>query len=316
MSLVSPCFELSTSEDRRANYSKLRSLPLEDKILYSTVKIKQFYIARKGKVYVSFSGGKDSTVLLHLVRSVYPDVPAVYIDTGLEFPEIREFARSTPGVEFVRPKKTFKQVVIDEGYPVIGKEAAHYISLARRGLPSGIDRMQRDDRYGYARFSYLVDAPFKVSENCCRFLKKNPARDYTKETGRVPYIGTRAGESQRRETEWLVHGENLEDCRAPHSTPLSIWTEDDIWEYIHRFDLPYSPIYDMGYEGTGCIFCMFGIMSDRDRFLRLKATHPKLWAYCMKPVENGGLGLKTVLDYMGIPTGCEQTNLHRFAEVE
>lgn len=51
---------------------------------------------------------------------------------------------------------------------------------------------------------------------------------------------------------------------------------------------------------------------DERRFLRLKATHPKQWAYCMRPLDKGGLGLRDVLDYIGIPTGCEQCNLLDF----
>ena len=70
----------------------------------------------------------------------------------------------------------------------------------------------------------------------------------------------------------------------------------------------------MGYEGTGCIFCMFGIMSDRDRFLRLKSSHPKLWAYCIKPLDKGGLGMREVLDFIGVPTGVEQTSIMNYAE--
>lgn len=314
MSHVPQCFDSDSSEERRTNLPKLRALSLDDKILYSTVKIKQFYLAHKSKVYVSFSGGKDSTVLLHLVRSVYPEVKAVFFDTGLEFPEIREFAKSTENVEFVKPETTFKQVIQQEGYPVIGKEAAHYISLAQRGFPSGVERMQRTDRYGYAKFAYLVDAPFKVSENCCARLKKGPSHEYTKRTGLYPFVGTRIDESQRRETNWILHGDNNLESRHPQSNPLSIWTTKDVWDYIRRYNLPYSKIYDMGYEGTGCIFCMFGIMSDRDRFLRLKSSHPKLWAYCIKPLDKGGLGMREVLDFIGVPTGVEQTSIMNYAE--
>ncbi len=88
MSLASNCFDVS--QDQPRNLAKLQKLSLDDKILYSSVKIKEFYIATKGKTYVSYSGGKDSTVLLHLFRSIYPDTPAMFVDTGLEFPEIRD----------------------------------------------------------------------------------------------------------------------------------------------------------------------------------------------------------------------------------
>lgn len=61
---------------------QMQSLPLELKIIKSTQRIREWYEYWDGQVYVSFSGGKDSTVLLHLVRQQYPEVPAVFVDTG------------------------------------------------------------------------------------------------------------------------------------------------------------------------------------------------------------------------------------------
>ena len=310
LTLVSNCFgETQTNE---INLSKLQKLSLDDKILYSTVKIKQFYLSMNKNVYVSFSGGKDSTVLLHLVRSIYPDIPALYIDTGLEFPEIREFVKTVDNVVWKKPQKSFRKVIEERGYPVVSKSISHWVDLAKRGCPSGIKQMSLDTRFGGKRYEYLIDAPFKISRDCCDILKKKPAKEYTKETGRYPIIGTRAEESATRTQSFVLHGENYTDTKNPHSNPILIWTESDIWEYIKRFNLKYSPIYDMGYPRTGCIFCMYGITVDTDRFLKLKATHPKEWAYCMKPFEKGGLGLKEVLDYIGIPTGCNQSNLNVF----
>lgn len=283
MSLTSSCYEITDAPT--TNLAKLQALSLDDKILYTQVKIKEFYLAMKGNVYVSFSGGKDSTVLLHLVRSIYPDIPAVFVDTGLEYPEIRNHVKTVDNVTWLKPEMSFKKVIEEYGYPCIGKVAAHWISLAQRGQPSGIRQMNADTKFGFKRYQYMVDAPFKVSEKCCDIMKKKPAKAYYKETGRCPYVGTRADESTIRADSFLKNGENNYDKEIPSSTPLSIWTDEDIWNYIHRFQLPYAIIYDKGVRRTGCIFCMFGVTIDRHRFLNLKATHPNQWAYCMRERE-------------------------------
>jgi len=75
-----------------------QSLPLAGKIKLSISRIKHWYEQWEGQVYVAFSGGKDSTVLLHLVRSLYKKVPAVFVDTGLEYPEIRDFVKTIDNV--------------------------------------------------------------------------------------------------------------------------------------------------------------------------------------------------------------------------
>ena len=84
-----------------------------------------------GDVYVSFSGGKDSTVLAHLVHDLYPEVPLVFSNTGLEYPEIQAFAKKM-GAEFIRPKMQFSEVISKYGYPIISKEVSEAIYYARR----------------------------------------------------------------------------------------------------------------------------------------------------------------------------------------
>ena len=115
----------------------LQALPLERKIQITQTRIIEWYQHYNGNVCVSFSGGKDSTVLLHIARQLYPDIPAVFSDTGLEYSAIREFVKTWDNVDIIRPDMNFGQVITTYGYPIIGKEVAEAIYYARRIRPSG-----------------------------------------------------------------------------------------------------------------------------------------------------------------------------------
>lgn len=84
---------------------ELQSKSLEEKIQISSARIIEWHTRWKGQVYVSFSGGKDSVVLLHLVRRLYSDVLGVYVDTGLEYPELREFVKTFDNIIWLQPQK-------------------------------------------------------------------------------------------------------------------------------------------------------------------------------------------------------------------
>lgn len=110
---------------------QLQALPLTAKITLAEQRIVEWYEHYEGKVCISFSGGKDSTVLVDLVHGIYPEVPLVFSNTGLEYPEIQSFARKM-GAEFVRPKMSFSDVISKYGYPIISKEVAEAIRYSRK----------------------------------------------------------------------------------------------------------------------------------------------------------------------------------------
>ena len=107
------------------------------------------------------------------------------------------------------------------------------------------------------------------------------------------------------------------DLKHPKSMPLGFWTEQDIWLYIKKYNLTYSKIYDMGYDRTGCMYCMFGVHLEEppNRFQLMAQTHPKRYRFCMRPLGGGGCGIKDVLGFMNIPyEPFTQTALHEFSE--
>lgn len=323
-----------TNEDLKT----MQSWDLDRKISVSLTRIAEFHDKFPHRIYVSYSGGKDSTVLLHLVRRLYPDTPAVFIDTGLEYPEIREFVKTVDNVLILYPVKyerkgrkyiriNFKQVLKENGYPIISKEISQVIEEARRNATTGkysyrikrlngelLDKNGNKSIYNCEKWKFLMDAPFKISNKCCTIMKKNPVKKYERETGFKPIIGTMACESQARKTAWKIHGCNAFDTKRPSSQPMSFWTEQDVLEYILRYDLQYASVYGdivldkkgkyytTGCQRTGCVFCGFGCHLEKEpnRFQRLKETHPKLWEYCMKPWSDGGLGMKEVLEFIGV----------------
>jgi len=280
--------------------------PLNRKIERSQLKIKQFYDELEGQVHVSTSGGKDSTVLLHLVRSLYPDVKAVHVAVP-RYPETAKFVKTIDNCEILIPTRSFKEIIGRWGYPVISKEVSVAISRYRNGDEHakryrlyGIKRDGTRGKLGVIpeKWRFLINAPFKISDQCCNVIKKNPLVKYERKMGTKPFIGIMAIESHRRMRKYRETGCNIFKEGREKSMPLSFWTENDIWKYIRKHDLPYSPIYDLGETRTGCLFCLFGCHLEREpnRFQRLYHRHPKIYDYCMDE-----LGLREVMNYIGIP---------------
>ena len=278
---------------------QLQSLSLESKIKLSEKRIRDWHEMNDGKVFISFSGGKDSSVLLHLVRSIFPDVPAVFVNTGLEYPEVVRHVHNVGNVKIIRPEINFKEVLQKYGYPMITKRVAQLIEQYRntkheRVRKNILDKSQKM-YYLPERFRYLINSDIKISGKCCDVMKKNPLNKFQKENNLLPFVGTTTEESKRREQAWIGYGCNISGKR---SAPLSFWKDQDILRYIKIYNLSIPKVYGevieengiyktSGVKRTGCVFCMFGVHLEEhpNRFERLRITHPKLYEYCMKELR-------------------------------
>jgi len=265
------------------------------------MRIQQWYEHWDGQVYVAYSGGRDSTVLLHIVRSMYPDVVAVFNDTGLEFPEIKQFVKATDNVIWLKPKMNYQKVVKTYGFAIISKEVSQKVNELKHTKSEKLRNIRLNgNEKGHGKLAvkwhHLAEAPFDISHKCCDILKKNPAKLFEKETGLKPMIGVMMCESNLRMVKGHTEQCNMYDIKRPTSKPLNKWTQNDIQHYIKDNALKVSDIYAMGYERTGCAWCAFGVHLEKNsRFKLLKRTHPKIWNYAINK-----MGLKVPLEYLGI----------------
>ena len=229
---------------------ELQALPLDRKIQISQTRIIEWYQRNKGNVVVSFSGGKDSTVLLHLVRSIYPDVPAVFSNTGLEYPEIFRFVQTFPNVEIVRPNMVFSEVISTYGYPLIGKEVAEAIYYARR-IRSQSVQVERE-RENKGRITLLKRLELLGSRKLAgggSGIADGNSSDYGH------FIDTNGAKNRRtilsgkwwgKSTRMLLQGQfpsgggvlgNQQETERSRRTPSSPWTGDYRKGTYRRWDL-------------------------------------------------------------------------------
>lgn len=313
---------------------KLQSDPLPQKVLLTKARIREWYYKWGGQVHVSFSGGKDSTVLLHLVRQEFPDVQAVFVDTGLEYPEIKQFVKQHENVTILRPKMGFANVIRKYGYPVITKRISRTVGDAQRGIKWALDYVNntgscykdgKTSRWCVEKYKDILQCDFRISNKCCDVMKKKPMKKLESH----PITAQMACESEQREVTWIKYGCNMYESKRPISNPMSFWTEQDVLQYIKQNNIEICSVYGdiipvggqlplcdgdcklctTGCDRTGCVFCGYGAHLEKGegRFQRLKRTHPKLYDYCIgggaydaedglwKPDKNG-LGMAHVFD--------------------
>lgn len=253
---------------------RLQSQPLDKKITMTEQRIRQ-WVHHYGEdgVYISFSGGKDSTVLLHIARRLYPNIKAMFVDVPTQYPELKQFAQKFENLDITHPKTSFMGVCEKYGFPLISKDVSQVIyesrhsaeingvdpretSLYKRRFSEDSEILKKYPTFSLAQWDFMFDSEFAVSHKCCVVMKKKPSHDYEHETKRLPILGTMACESKIRSTEWVKNGCNAFESKRPSSKPMSFWTENDVLEYIVKNDIEICSVYgdiveDYGKEVDG-----------------------------------------------------------------
>lgn len=271
---------------------------LSQKIDHSLGTIDQFIEKTDGKVYLAFSGGKDSTVLMHLCEIIKKDILCVFVNTGCEYLDIIRFVdecqKDGHNIKIIRPEYKPREVWEKYGFPLVSKEVAENIHAIRTNPDSikskkalGIINPNSQFVLG-KKWRYLINEPYDTSNKCCQKLKKDPSHKFQKESGLYPILGIMASESQLREKTYIrrggcnVWGENA------NSHPLSIWTDDDIWQFIRENNIKIADIYNKGAQRTGCAACGFGCQYKHDTRLQLlHDLYPKYYEMVMNFTNHG-----------------------------
>lgn len=274
---------------QRFQYLKeIQNLPLEHKIEETRVLL-SFVLKQHTRPIIAWSGGKDSTVLLHMALEQSPNIDVLWVNTGVEFPECMHFildlrVKWNLNLHIAKPETTFWKVVDKFGWPMLGKGGnggwqSRAAYLERKGKTK-LAKATRDARIGAA---------------CCRLLKKNPSDKLYRELEiDCVILGNMVAESRQRFLNWAQRGDYY---YAPSENrhkawPMAFWNDEDIWEYHSRFGLPHSAVYDKSHRRNGCWPCLMDFRFPDSKLSLLRQSHPKLWRFLL---VDKGLGKRILV---------------------
>lgn len=247
-------------------------------ILYDRLEVIKTTIAKYGEenFYLSFSGGKDSTVVHHLLDMALPEnrIPRVFANTGIEYNDIVEFVREREREDdrfvMIKPSKNVKATLEEVGYPFKSKEHSQRVHeyQVKHRMGSYIKKyIYKEGKFGcpkMLRYQFTEDFKLKISHLCCLEMKKKPVRKWADENNKSILITgmMRQEGGQRTHIECIY----IKNGKATKFHPLakvnSEWEEWFIKEYNIRLCKLYYEPYN--FDRTGCKGCPFSLTLQRD----------------------------------------------------
>lgn len=341
--------EKETMSEKRAIAEQYKAMPYEAKVCLAESRIWEWYEtcrANNKNCHVSV-GGLDSLTLLLLVRKELGDkVPAISV-SSLEDKSIQEIHKEL-GVVSISPIKSKVDVLNQLGFPVISKAKASKIAnlqkeqsekltfihaimtgdMGAQGKFQHSDKIKLPDKwielFGGLYADHRPDlhckiAPFKVSADCCYWMKELPADMWAKSHNSWPFLGLMQSEGGQRELGLVKNGCNYVGKSTARSCPLNYFSRQDLLQLALDLNVPVPKIYGeivrdpdgtlrtTRAQRTGCSMCGFGIHMEHrpHRFDRLREDNPKEWKFwmyncCTDPATGEKFGWGRVLDYIGV----------------
>ena len=236
----------------------------------------------ESNAYLSFSGGKDSTILHYLLDLALPNnrIPRVFIDTGIEYNMIRDFvlnmAKKDDRIVIVRPSKPIKKVLEENGYPFKSKEHSLRVDQFNKGsnanyiikYVTGVDKNGKPTTFScpnILKYQFEERGKYNYSNLCCYKLKKEPVHKWESENQKqVVITGMRKEDGGNRSRLGCVITDKKGKLKKFH--PLIVVSDD--WEkwFVDKLEreresrilceLYYEPYC---FKRTGCKGCPFAL---------------------------------------------------------
>lgn len=280
---------------------------MNDFILYDRLKVIE-QIEKEHNLndnaYISFSGGKDSTVLHYLIDEALPGnkIPRVFSNTGIEYNAIVKFVKQLAEKDdrfvIIYPKKNIKQTLETVGYPFKSKEYSHVLCIYQnehghteytKQYANGIKKDGNKTMFkcpNILKYQFTDRFNIKVSEKCCYELKKKPFKNWTKENNKsIAVTGMRAEEGgQRRNMNCIV----IKNDEVIKFHPLAMVSKE--WEewFIDKYQIRLCELYypPFNFKRTGCKGCPYTLQLQEqlDIMEKLLPNERKQCEFIWKPI--------------------------------
>jgi 3'-phosphoadenosine 5'-phosphosulfate sulfotransferase (PAPS reductase)/FAD synthetase len=278
----------------------------------------EFALAEQCNPLICWSGGKDSTVVLHLVKKCQPDIKVLFVDCGVLFPETPVYVERTAdrwhlnlSIRRPGPGKSFWETGNQFGWPIFGKSFSRSVESSRRSkrLRSSMSKLEKA----------VAVADIPISPRCAQHLQIEPTRKFEKENQvDSKFVGLRASESRTRARVWIENGNSYFVNRyfgrnqgIWKINPIATWTEEDIWRYTALNQISACELYSMGHSRNGCWTCAMALRNGQ--LLRLMDSHPGLFRKLIfeSPMANPIAESLRLLSELGRKSGCSLSPVRR-----